>query len=268
MGMGSFRRMAMTAAAGMAVLVVGGCGSSGTPDGPGSSGGSTGGSTSSRTAGSDAAGSDAAGGRYVAVDSPVMAFRLHLTADEKLDHSQSHASASGSPSAGATSSDPSTSPDATPTGPSAPPDCDESSPANSPADWANLERNGDYLATFEVDPPRCGTSPPTSGNGRRPLFHSTADLTKDQLSQAHRFSIGSGTVVTFEQPYFECTQSCKHWSEPVALVMPDTPADRAYPTLVIRSDRAALDRADLEDLVKHRLSLPAPRSPSQTPSSS
>lgn len=255
-----FRRVALMTAAGVAVLVMGGCGPADKPHDSGSNGGSTGGGSVP---------SHPSGGRNVSVTSPVMAFRLHLTADEKLSHPQPpRATASTTPSAGATSPDASAGPGADPTGPPASPGC-----GDTPADWAVLERNGDYRATFEVDPPRCGTTPPPSGNGRRPLFHSIEDMTKEQLSQAHRFSIDSGTVVTFEQPYFECTQSCDHWREPVALITLHSPADRDYPTLVVRSDRAALDREDLERLVVHQLFLSPPSSsstasPAQTRSSS
>ncbi len=56
-------------------------------------------------------------------------------------------------------------------------------------------------------------------------------------------------AVVFTQEYYECTNSCERWHEPVAIITLDDPVDPDYPTLVVRAERDELSRSDLEELL-------------------
>ena len=66
---------------------------------------------------------------------------------------------------------------------------------------------------------------------------------------------GAGTAQVFVQRYEEYTNESNAWDEPVAIVTLDDPADAAFPTLVLRSDRAALSREEFTEIVASLSSL-------------
>lgn len=67
---------------------------------------------------------------------------------------------------------------------------------------------------------------------------------------------GLGDAAIFTQRYFECTNFCSDWDEPVAIITLDTPRDGNYPTVVVRSEKGELDRADFTKLI-HTMSEPS-----------
>ena len=53
----------------------------------------------------------------------------------------------------------------------------------------------------------------------------------------------------FSQKYYECTNSCKNYTEPVAVIELADPADPAFPTLTAYSEQGSAGRNDLVTLV-------------------
>ncbi|MEU6857594.1 hypothetical protein AB0B28_01770 [Glycomyces sp. NPDC046736] len=66
---------------------------------------------------------------------------------------------------------------------------------------------------------------------------------------------GVGTAQVFLQEYAEYTNTSNEWEEPVAIVVLDDPADPEFPTLVLRSDKAELDREAFTEIVQSLRSL-------------
>ncbi|MGH9184757.1 MAG: hypothetical protein ACRD0U_02905 [Acidimicrobiales bacterium] len=48
-----------------------------------------------------------------------------------------------------------------------------------------------------------------------------------------RLNAPAGDLVIFDQTYTECTNDCRDWTEAVALVLLDEPADEDYPTVML-----------------------------------
>lgn len=61
---------------------------------------------------------------------------------------------------------------------------------------------------------------------------------------------GAGPARVFVQHYSEHTNVSESWEEPVAIVTLDAPVDPDFPTLVLRSDKAAFSREAFTEIVK------------------
>jgi hypothetical protein len=85
------------------------------------------------------------------------------------------------------------------------------------------------------------------GNGRHGVYRTLDDVPAPRDEKAVDTGLGKATV--FTQTYYECTNSCENWNEPVAIVTLETPVDAGYPTLVVRGEKETVSRADLEEIV-------------------
>ena len=56
--------------------------------------------------------------------------------------------------------------------------------------------------------------------------------------------------IVFGQRYFECTNSCRNFVEPVAIITVDEPVDPGYPTLVLISTKGELSREAFTGIVR------------------
>jgi hypothetical protein len=79
------------------------------------------------------------------------------------------------------------------------------------------------------------------GNGRHGVYRSTVDIPAERLAASVRVHTALGDAVVFAQRYYECTNSCRDYTEPVAVLTLDRPADPAYPALMVCSERGTLD---------------------------
>jgi hypothetical protein len=104
-----------------------------------------------------------------------------------------------------------------------------------------------YATSCQVDD---NTRP---GNGRHGVYRTTADIPADRRSAAVTVPTALGTATAFTQPYYECTNSCKNYTEPVAVVTLDHPAAPAYPTLVAYSPRGSIGLDRLVTVLKDQL---------------
>jgi hypothetical protein len=58
----------------------------------------------------------------------------------------------------------------------------------------------------------------------------------------------AGSITVFSQPYTECTNSCRHITEQVALVALAHPADPRFPTLMLRTQESDISAAQIQRL--------------------
>lgn len=110
-----------------------------------------------------------------------------------------------------------------------------------------LERQDDVVATITADPADVPLSYPNTGlgNGRTGVYRTTADIPADEAAVAEHVRTVLGEATVFTHPYYECTNSCKHWTVPVAVITLAHPKDPRFPTLVIASHHDDLDKDTL-----------------------
>lgn len=87
------------------------------------------------------------------------------------------------------------------------------------------------------------------GNGRPGVYRTTADIPAEEAAAATQVRTALGDATVFTHPYYECTNSCKHWTVPVAVVTLSAPTDPRFPTLVIASNHAEIDVAYLRGIL-------------------
>jgi hypothetical protein len=92
------------------------------------------------------------------------------------------------------------------------------------------------------------------GNGRHGTYRSTADIPADRRSGAVTFRTPLGEATAFTQPYYECTNSCHDYTEPVAVITLDHPRDTAYRALVVYGDKGTISLDRLTTVLKTQLS--------------
>jgi hypothetical protein len=105
------------------------------------------------------------------------------------------------------------------------------------------------------------------GNGQHGLYRTLEDVPEPEAVDTTTTALGEATV--FVQEYFECTNECERWDEPVAIITLDDPVDPAYPTLVLRGEQDRLARSELEEILGAlEESYPPPSASPSSPSSS
>ena len=87
------------------------------------------------------------------------------------------------------------------------------------------------------------------GNGRHGVFRTAADIPPDRRADAIRLDAPLGYTNVFSQKYYECTNSCKNYTEPVAVIELADPTDPAFPTLTAYSEKGSAGPNDLITLV-------------------
>jgi hypothetical protein len=78
------------------------------------------------------------------------------------------------------------------------------------------------------------------GNGRHGVYRTTADIPADRSSGAVTVQTALGQATAFSQSYYECTNSCKNYTEPVAVITLTHPNDPAYPALMAYSAKGSI----------------------------
>ncbi len=91
------------------------------------------------------------------------------------------------------------------------------------------------------------------GNGRHGVYRSTADVPADRLASSVKVHTALGDAVVFTQPYYECTNSCRNYTEPVAVIMLDHPHDPTVPALMVYSERGTVGLDQLEAVLRDQL---------------
>ena len=121
-----------------------------------------------------------------------------------------------------------------------------------------VAEDGERRLVVEAVPTSCPDAGQDSqiGNGFHGVYRTLDDVPDPQ--DPEDVTTGTGQATVFTQEYFECTNSCDRWDEPVAIVTLDQPVDAGYPTLVLRGEKDSVSRAELEEIVA---SLAAPYVP-------
>src|SRR5262249_41634626 len=78
------------------------------------------------------------------------------------------------------------------------------------------------------------------GNGRHGVYHTTADIPADRRSGAITVHTALGQATAFEQTYYECTNSCKDYTEPIGVITLAHSDNPAYQALVAYSPKGAI----------------------------
>jgi hypothetical protein len=112
--------------------------------------------------------------------------------------------------------------------------------------------NDDYLLLgFEAVPNDCEIRR-TPGNGQhghyRTIDDARAVIGKDLEMVQVDTALGRADV--FTQSYYQCTNSCHTYSEPVAIIALMTPTDTRYPSLVMYSPRGMISTDQLIGYLK------------------
>lgn len=91
------------------------------------------------------------------------------------------------------------------------------------------------------------------GNGRHGVYRTTADIPADRRSGAVTVRTALGPATVFNQSYYECTNSCRDYTEPVAVITLEHPTDPAFPTLTVYSAKGSIGLDRLTALVRDQL---------------
>ncbi|MFB9410422.1 hypothetical protein [Dactylosporangium matsuzakiense] len=108
------------------------------------------------------------------------------------------------------------------------------------------------MVAFAVDCEPRGGDNRRPGNGNHGLYRSALDIPADRQTGTVATPLGAAT--TFEQPYYECTNSCRHFTEPVAVIALDKPAHPRVTALTVYSEQGTLDLDGLRALIRDQLS--------------
>lgn len=101
---------------------------------------------------------------------------------------------------------------------------------------------GDGAATvdLQLNSTECSDREPTGriGNGFHGVYVTLDDVADPSNVETHE--VPAGTLATFTQDYYECTNSCADYQDHVGLLELDDPPDPDRPTLVLLSPRGEL----------------------------
>ncbi|KUJ67003.1 hypothetical protein ACZ90_31805 [Streptomyces albus subsp. albus] len=89
-------------------------------------------------------------------------------------------------------------------------------------------------------------------NGRHPSYRTTADIPAEVNKSARTVRTALGPARVFTQEYTMCTQECRTYDEPFAVITLDKPADPRYPALVFTS-QDGISESDLVRVVTQDL---------------
>jgi hypothetical protein len=121
-----------------------------------------------------------------------------------------------------------------------------------PCQWqdASLDgsaNSGPYVI-IELVGAGCSTGKPQASalNGFEGHYVTIEDAASP--NQEATASSAAGSVTVFSQPYTECTNSCLHITEQVALVALAHPNDPQFPTVMMRTQESDISAAQIERL--------------------
>lgn len=121
-----------------------------------------------------------------------------------------------------------------------------------PCQWQDANLNGGAnsgpYVIIELVGAACSTGKPqaTALNGFEGHYVAIEDAASPTPEATA--SSASGTITVFSQPYTECTNSCRHVTEQVALVRLAHPADPSFPTVMLRTQESDISAARIQRL--------------------
>jgi len=121
-----------------------------------------------------------------------------------------------------------------------------------PCQWQDASLHGSAnsgpYVIVELVGAGCSTGKPqaTALNGFEGHYVTIADVASP--TQEATASSAAGSLTVFSQPYTECTNSCLHITEQVALVGLANPSDPQFPTVMIRTQESDISAAQIQRL--------------------
>jgi hypothetical protein len=108
---------------------------------------------------------------------------------------------------------------------------------------ADVSLGGDARVTLAAFATRCpiGTGNSNLGNGRHGVYRTSADIPAGSSAGARTVHTALGDATVFTQPYYECTNSCKNYTEPVAVLTLTQPQDSTVQALTVYSAKGTID---------------------------
>lgn len=97
-----------------------------------------------------------------------------------------------------------------------------------------------WLSAQACDLGHAQRSPSNGSHGAYLSIHDVPDATN-----VIKTVVTAGTLTTFVQPYVECTNDCRHFTDHVALLALSHPPDPGRPTVMLVSDSQSLTTDDL-----------------------
>jgi hypothetical protein len=91
------------------------------------------------------------------------------------------------------------------------------------------------------------------GNGSHGVYRMIADIPDERRGGATTVHTALGDATLFTQPYYECTNSCRNYTEAVAVIALDRPADPAFRTLTAYAVKGDATPERLATLLREQL---------------
>ncbi len=123
-----------------------------------------------------------------------------------------------------------------------------------PAQRARIHLGSERTIELTAQPTSCDAdSGHRPGNGFHGVYRTSADIPDERRKGAVTVHTTLGDAIVFTQPYYECTNSCKDYTEPVAVISLTNPRDPSFPTLTVYSARGSIGRDRLITVLRDQI---------------
>jgi hypothetical protein len=127
-------------------------------------------------------------------------------------------------------------------------------PYKCPEQVADVDLNSHHYVTLLAFATSCGSEGNTNpGNGRHGVYRTNEDIPAERRSSAQTVHTALGDALVFTQPYFECTNACYFYTEPVAVITLAQPQEKAVQSLMVVSPKGSMDQDALAAFVREQL---------------
>ena len=126
-------------------------------------------------------------------------------------------------------------------------------PGNCPGLDALIDLGSDGTVELKAYATSCASDNARPGNGRHGIYRTTADIPAGLRAGAISVHTALGEATAFNQSYYECTNSCKTYTEPVAVITLAHTDDPAYQALTAFSVKGSIGLDQLTALLRDQL---------------
>lgn len=126
-------------------------------------------------------------------------------------------------------------------------------PGDCPGLDALIELGAEGTVELTAYATTCASDNARPGNGRHGVYRTTADIPAELRAGAISVRTALGEATAFNQSYYECTNSCKTYTEPVAVITLAHTDDPAYQALTAFSAKGSIGLDRLTALLRDQL---------------
>ena len=126
-------------------------------------------------------------------------------------------------------------------------------PGNCPGLDARIDLGSNRTVELLAYGTSCASDSGRPGNGRHGVYRTTADIPAELRSGATTVHTALGEAMAFNQSYYECTNSCKTYTEPVAVITLAHADDPAYQALIAFSAKGSIGLDRLTAILRDQL---------------